>query len=388
VCFIGGTVYKLPLDSTAAKKFRELRVLGEVVVIAFAEGWRPRVFKGNATFILLPKLRLSATKYLVLVSVGTLAAVSVVLRRGATVIVAQSPYDGVPAGLAKVIGRLLGRKVAVVLESHGDFRESLFLQRRFWLPSLWRRLMRCASWFAFRQADVLRAISGFTRRQLEGCARGQPILEFPAWTDFDEFWQAGPAERRDVILFAGVVTRLKGVDYLIEAFAKVAFEFPEIRLALVGRRPDAEYVAELERRAEQLGIASRIDFISEVSQPALARWMTRAIVFVLPSLSEGLGRVVFEAMATKTPVIASAVGGIPELIEEGATGFLVPPGDHAALAERMRWMLQRPAEARRMGERARRAAENAFSTSAYVAGYRTLVNEASRRLMRKSDHSG
>jgi glycosyltransferase involved in cell wall biosynthesis len=380
VCFVAGAVYKFPLDSTTEKKFRELSVLGELVVVAFAQSWRPRVLKGNATFILLPRPWPSATKYPVLVAVGTLTTVSVLLRRGPTVIVAQSPYDGVPAALAKMIGRLLGRQVALVVESHGDFRESLFLERRLWFPSVWRRLMHWASYFAFWQADALRAVSSFTRRQLESCARGQPIVEFPAWTDFDEFWQAAPAGSRDVVLFAGVITRLKGVDYLIEAFAKVASEFPAIRLALVGRRPDAAYLTELQRRTEELGISSRVDFIPEVVQSELASWMTRAIVFVLPSLSEGLGRVVFEAMATTTPVIATAVGGIPELIEDGSTGFLVPPRDHGALADRIRWMLQHPAEAQCMGERARRAAESLFSTSAYVAGYAAIVADASKRL--------
>ena len=80
--------------------------------------------------------------------------------------------------------------------------------------------------------------------------------------------------------------------------------------------------------------------------------MRRACVFVLPSMSEGLGRVVVEAMATGTPVIGSQVGGIPEMVEDGVTGFLVQPGDETMLAERLRWILEHPDEAWEMGRRA------------------------------------
>ena len=92
-----------------------------------------------------------------------------------------------------------------------------------------------------------------------------------------------------------------------------------------------------------------------------------------------------EAMATGTPVIGSHVGGIPEMVKHGTTGFLVPPGDVAALAERLHWVLAHPAEACAMGCRARAFAEHFFSTAAYVHGYRQIFATAQALLTGRGD---
>jgi glycosyltransferase involved in cell wall biosynthesis len=108
--------------------------------------------------------------------------------------------------------------------------------------------------------------------------------------------------------------------------------------------------------------------------------MRQARVLVLPSLSEGLGRVVVEAMATATPVIGSSVGGIPEMVQEGVTGFLVVPGDAKSLADRLLWLLTHPEEAEAMGLRAREFARRLYSTEAYVRHYGELFAKAQRFL--------
>jgi glycosyltransferase involved in cell wall biosynthesis len=224
----------------------------------------------------------------------------------------------------------------------------------------------------------LRAISDSTRKQLETWSPGKPIVQFPTWTDIEVFLKAGEGDgtREPVILFAGVLTPLKGIHHLLHAFAKVAQEFPEVRLEIVGRYENPEYGEELCQEVFRLRLNGRVSFVGEVPQVELANRMHRSRVFVLPSLSEGLGRVVVEAMATGTPVIGSHVDGIPEIVQEGLTGFLVPPGDEEALAERLRWVLKHPQEAKAMGHRAREFARSFFSPEAYLAGYRRLFEMA------------
>ena len=95
-------------------------------------------------------------------------------------------------------------------------------------------------------------------------------------------------------------------------------------------------------------------------------------MLVLPSTSEGLGRVIIEAMATATPAIGSDVGGIPELISDGVNGFLIAPGDEQALAEKLRWVFNNPDQTREMGRSARAFAKQAFSTENYLKGYRQI----------------
>jgi len=378
VAFIGGARYSQPLDATSEKKWRLLSELGEMFVIGFSQDLRPRRFTQHAHFYLLPKFPMPVLRYLAMFTVGPALTLWLILRQGVRILVAQSPYEGFAAAVAKVLARLVGFQVVLIVENHGDFEVSLFLQRRVRCQSLYRWLMRRTARFALQHADLLRAVSNSTRKQLEIWSSGKPIVQFPAWTDIEVFLKTGEDDgtREPVILFAGVLTPLKGIHHLLHAFAKVAQEFPEVRLEIVGRDENSEYAEELRQKVLRLGLNGRVSFVGEVSQAELADRMRRACVFVLPSLSEGLGRVVVEAMATGTPVIGSHVDGIPEIVQEGLTGFLVPPGDEEALAERLRWVLKHPQEAKAMGHRAREFARFFFSPEAYLAGYRRLFEMA------------
>jgi glycosyltransferase involved in cell wall biosynthesis len=246
--------------------------------------------------------------------------------------------------------------------------------------------MHCAARFSLKHADLLRAISASTRKQLVTWQPGKPIFQFATWTDIEPFLQNDETSKRrsKEVLYAGVLIPLKGVHHLISAFAYASHDLPLAGLVIVGREENKAYAAELKKQVERVGLNGRIRFLGEVSQVELARWMRQACVLVLPSFSEGLGRVVLEAMATGTPVIGSSVGGIPELVQDGVTGFLVPAGDETALAERLRWVFVHPEEAAEMGRRARTFAERFFSTGVYVAGYRQIF-EAAQALLNEKD---
>lgn len=383
VAFVGGTRYSQPLDGTSEKKFRALEARGDLFVIGFSQDWRPRRFTQHACFYLLPKLPLPILRYAEMFTLGPLLALWIILRHDARVLVAQGPYEGFAAALAKRAVRFLGRRVALIVESHGDFEESLFLHRRVLFAGLYRRLMRWTANFSLRHADLLRPVSHSAREQLEAWAPGKPWLQFPAWTDLEAFSEAGNRRRgpraRD-ITYAGVLIPRKGVHFLLEAFASIANKVHEARLWIVGKAENAAYARELKAQTRRLGLDGRVSFVGEVSQRELAEYVSRGIVFVLPSLSEGLPRVVYEAMACGTPVIATDVSGIPEVVEDGATGFLISPGDIDTLAQRLLWLLTHPEEARAMGERARVFARGFFSTETYTENYAHLFSEAERLL--------
>lgn len=381
VAFLGSARYPQPLDRTSEKKFRALKALGELFVIGFSQDWRPRCFAQHARFFLFPRLPWHIWRYAEMFALGPLLALWILFRHGARILVAQCPYEGFAAALAKEAARFLGCRVVLIVESHGDFEESLFLQRRLLFAGLYRRLMRWTARFSLRHADLLRAVSHSTREQLQAWARGKPCVQFPAWTDLEVFSEAGN-ECRDSramdILYAGVLIPLKGVHFLLEAFASVAQELPDARLWIVGKAENAAYARELKAQTRRLGLDGRVCFVDEVSQRELAGYVSRCIVLVLPSLSEGLPRVVYEAMACGVPVIASKVSGIPEVVEDGVTGFLVSPGDRNTLAKRLLWVLTHPKEAHAMGERARVFARGFFSAEAYTQNYANLFSKAER----------
>jgi glycosyltransferase involved in cell wall biosynthesis len=388
--FVGGARYSQPLNGTSAKKFRALKALGELFVIGFSQDIYPRQFTEHAHFYLLPKLPLPALRYGEMFVLGPLLICWLILWHNVHILVAQSPYEGLAAAWAKKLASWLGHRVVLVVESHGDFEESLFLQRPILLPGLYHFLMRCAAGFTFKHADILRAVSCSTKEQLERWAPGKPIVQFPTWTDIEVFLQAGLNQKERPawnILYAGVLTPLKGVHHLINAFARIARDASQTRLVIVGHEENTSYAAELRAQIGRLGIDECIQFVGEVSQAELAEWMRRACVFVLPTYSEGLPRVVFEAMATRLPVVSSPVSGIPEIVEDGVTGFLVPPGDEAMLAERLRWLLAHPNEAYEMGRRARAFAECLFSTEMYVRGYKHIFELAHDSLIERGEHA-
>ena len=109
--------------------------------------------------------------------------------------------------------------------------------------------------------------------------------------------------RSQDILYTGVLIPRKGVHHLIDAFAHVGKDFLQTRLLIVGHEENKTYAAELKEQVKRLGVDGRVQFIGAMPQAELATWMRRASIFVLPSVSEGLGRVVFEAMAAVHPLL-------------------------------------------------------------------------------------
>jgi len=287
VAFVGGARYSKPLDATSEKKFRLLAGLGRAFVIGFSTDVWPKQFTQHASFYLLPHLRVAGLRYASLFLLGPPLAVWLIFWRGVQVLVAQSPYEGFAVAVAKRVGRWFGRKVALVVESHGDFEVSLFLQRRVSVPWLYRALMRWAAGFSFRHSDVLRAISNSTRAQLERWAPDKPVLQFPAWTDIEVFFEAGGDRQKDghLVLYAGVLVPLKGVHFLLDAFAKVNDDAPTARLCLIGKPSDAHYAQSLREQVDRLGLNGSVTFQNHEAQQELGRHMARARVFVLPSLS-------------------------------------------------------------------------------------------------------
>lgn len=143
---------------------------------------------------------------------------------------------------------------------------------------------------------------------------------------------------------------------LVAAAPAVLARCPEARILIVG---DGELRPALQAQARQLGVGERVLFPGfRTDVPALLRWFD---VFCLPSRQEGLGTSVLDALALRRPVVATTAGGIPEMIESGRHGLLVPPGDPPALAQALVWMLEHPQEAASLGAAGRQRVEAEFT---------------------------
>lgn len=206
----------------------------------------------------------------------------------------------------------------------------------------------------------------------QGCDPDK-ITVIPNGIDIERFAAAGaksslradfdiPADARLV----GVIARIdavKGLEYFVDAAGRVARSHPDVRFVIVGhasQQPDdQEYLRMLRNRSREHGLEGRLVFTgNRTDVPGV---LAELDISVLPSLTEGLPNAVLEAMAAGTPVIATRVGGVPEIIEYGTTGLLVPPRDAEALAGAIARTLDQPDLAQEWAKRARQQVMSQYS---------------------------
>ncbi|WP_214659160.1 glycosyltransferase family 4 protein [Candidatus Formimonas warabiya] len=162
----------------------------------------------------------------------------------------------------------------------------------------------------------------------------------------------------------GTVARLapqKGVEFFVQAAFLVSQIIDTVQFLVVGEGPLKK---ELQRQAERLGLRGKIIFTGHYAD--VSEIYPLMDVFAVPSLSEGLSITTIEAMAAQRPIVASAAGGIPELISHRQTGFLVPPGDHQALAHGILELLKRPKWSEKLAKAARQKAQAQFTIEQMV----------------------
>lgn len=166
----------------------------------------------------------------------------------------------------------------------------------------------------------------------------------------------------------------KGHEYLIPALSELKSRSMGFITLLAG---DGLLRRELEKLVRELGLQERVHFLGSRNQEEIPRILAITDIFVLPSLWEGLPTAIIEAMAAGCPVVATAVGGTPELAIDGETGFLVKPREPKALAEKLELLLQGQALRRKMGEAGARRIEEKFTLEKMVQSYENLYTQIS-----------
>ena len=204
------------------------------------------------------------------------------------------------------------------------------------------------------EIDAYVALTSFQRRlMIDGGLPADRIQVIPNFLEPDPGTKGGP---RSGILFVGRLSQETGVEPLLRA---AAVETGIVRV--VGDGPLAPTVA-------AAASAGAINYLGRLEQPSVLGEMRRAIALVVPSICfEGFPVAVLEAYASGTPVIASRIGSLAEVVEEGETGLLAAPGDGAGLAMKLRWAIDHAEEMRRMGANARRRYETTFRGASHLA---------------------
>lgn len=359
----GRTRYPMPLTPSLARKFDtlaqevEISVLGSRGVVSGEVDPRftlvrptwPRVLEGVLFYVRFPW------------------QVARALRQSRPdAVLVQGAHESALALLGRSLARV---QVKLIVDVHGDPAAATRLY-----GSPLRRLLSAPAdvlaRYAIRHADGVRTISAYTTRLVRELGV-EPSAEFPAFMDLEPFVETppNPFPNPPVVLFVGVLERYKAPDVLAEAWRVVAQRVPDLQLHIVGRGTLAEI-------PEQLVTAfpDRVRWTPSLTTAEIAAALDASTVLVLPSRSEGLGRVVIEALCRGRGMVGSRVGGIPDLVTEGVNGLLVPPGDAAALATAIERAVTEPGLAAQLGARGRGTVEAWLATpEEYAARIGELV---------------
>jgi glycosyltransferase involved in cell wall biosynthesis len=308
------------------------------------------------------------------------------------------PVCYVAAG-AVAIWRLCRRERYDVIQVHWPLPHALFgwVGRRaggaavvttfYGVELRWTKsAMPFLKWFlarAARRADAVVAISSYTAREVAELAPEVPIRVIPYTVTLPPSTAPRPDRRSGGprLLFVGRLVERKGVAYLLEALARLPDRL-SARLTVVGDGPERAALSDLVAR---LGLGERVELCGWISKEDLREAYARATIFVLPAIvdrrgdTEGLGVVLLEAMNERVPVIASAVGGITDIVQAEETGLLVPPADPDALAAAVVRLADDPALATRLSERAYEQLHQRFGWDAIVARWLEVYSEAVAR---------
>ncbi|HEX7975876.1 MAG TPA: glycosyltransferase [Anaerolineales bacterium] len=217
-----------------------------------------------------------------------------------------------------------------------------------------------------RLADRIVAATPAELAQLQWLyqADTRKVVIIPPGVDVSRFYPIPPDEAKEfigippcehVLLFVGRIEPLKGVDMLIEAIAILLQKGYRMCLSVIGGEPDlspealSSEMARLQAMRDQYGVNELVTFLGQRGQDTLPYYYSAADAVVVPSYYESFGMVALEAMACGTPVVASQVGGLAFLVQDGETGFTVPVDEPQALAERLARLLDDPDLRRKMG---------------------------------------
>jgi glycosyltransferase involved in cell wall biosynthesis len=348
VLFVARNRYRVPLSPSLQLKWDALARVFDLRVLASS----PNRSRGDETFRLRPRSVLDGPLFWLTFPARIKREVRA-FRPDA--IVAQSPFEAAAALIART-------GVPVIVELHGDWRTFGRLYGSGARRAIARAADAVGTW-AVRRATKVRAVSPYTERLAHEVGR-PPAGVFPAFMDLEPFAAPPkPLPEEPVALFIGVLEPYKNIDGLAEAWRLAR---PKAELRIVGKGTRTDVVSSLVRE----GLAT---WQPELSTDEIVRALDEASVLILPSRSEGMGRVVIEAQLRGRPVLGSNIGGIPDLVTDGVNGKLFAPGPRAIAAALA--VLDDPTELARLAANARAAGERwLVSPDEYAERMQALVD--------------
>ena len=319
VLFIAPTTYQLPLTENLKKKFITLSEVCNVSVLAFANS-KTFLNETYGNFYLNKKIKNRLLNYFRIIQISIFTTHKIIKKENIDIVCFQDPVSSFFSILFLKVRRA---EVKIVVETHGDFIETLSLEKNLVLPMLYKKLFYIMAKYSIGKSNIIRAVSSSTEQQVLDIDSSKSVVRFPAWIDFKDFQNIEPkplSKDKFNILFIGSVTDRKKPHMIIEAIQRINDK--SYHLSIVGPAPNEKYFKELKDLIDKSDLQNQVSLIGPVDRESVKDYYSTSNLMILPSISEGLARVIFESQVAMCPVLVTDAPGMSDIVIDGQTGYV------------------------------------------------------------------
>jgi len=319
VLFIAPTTYQLPLTENLKKKFITLSEVCNVSVLAFANS-KTFLNETYGNFYLNKKIKNRLINYFRIIQISIFTTHKIIKKENIDIVCFQDPVSSFFSILFLKVRRA---EVKIVVETHGDFIETLSLEKNLVLPRLYKKLFYIMAKYSIGKSNIIRAVSSSTEQQVLDIDSSKSVVRFPAWIDFKDFQNIEPkplSKDKFNILFIGSVTDRKKPHMIIEAIQRINDK--SYHLSIVGPAPNEKYFKELKDLIDKSDLQNQVSLIGPVDRESVKDYYSSSNLMILPSISEGLARVIFESQVAMCPVLVTDAPGMSDIVIDGQTGYV------------------------------------------------------------------
>ena len=371
VLFVAPTTYEVPLTENIEKKFKYLNEICNLHIFAFGVDKKEFVHQGTKLF-LYKKVKNRILNYFKIFGLSATILPNIIKENKIEIISYQDPVSSFFSILVLKIRRI---KVKIIIETHGDFIETLSLEKNLLFPSLYKKIFLNMARYTLDRADKLRAVSSSTEAQVKEINQNKEITRFPAWVDFDNFKDILPVRENNKdfkILFIGSVTDRKKPHLIVEAINNLNSK--DVNLYVVGPTPNESYLSKLKELVNKYELEEQVVFAGSVDRKSVMEYYSESNLMILPSVSEGLARVIFESQATGCPVLVTDAPGMGDIVIDGQTGYVFESNNLESLTNKVQEIKTNYKDAIHVGKNAKDFILSNYSADNFKFSFKKLFD--------------
>ena len=369
--FFGPTFYNQPLNDNLRKKYKYLSEIAKIYVVAFSDSsYEAEV--DETSFKLYKKNKFRLLNYFKIYFISYFQLPKLVEQFQIDVVAFQDPITSY-FGIRKL--KKQNKNIKIILETHGDFINTLELEKSLIFPKIYKQLFMKIAKYTINNADVIRAVSSSTEAQARSFSGDKLIVRFPAWVDFEIFESI--SNKREInekfkILFIGSVTDRKKPHQIVEAISHIN-EF-DCELNIVGPTPNLKYLNQLNKQIKELNLENKVNIFGQQNLEQVLEHYSKSNLMILPSVSEGLARVIFESQATACPVLVTDAPGMQDIVIDQQTGFIFESNNVKDMKSKIVSIYENYNQASQIGLNAKDFILNNYSAENFKFSFKKLID--------------